>query len=152
MTTSAQAKQQVVAVIEEWKAALSRNDVARVKRLWDQDYSNLLYIAEENNDAVKGWKGVSDYYDGLAKAVRRADWRVDNLVVDVIGDAAFAYCTFVVKALIAGVDNGKDREMVFDGRDTFVLHHKGGQWKIIHYHESLSRDHSHGTWGWTFAR
>ena len=139
-------KQAVEAVIQEWLSALNANDGQRVKALWDQSYPQIIYIAEENNDAIFGWPGVDSYYDALVKEVGRADWKIDNLRVDVTGDAAYAYLTFVVDTHIKGLK----RDMVFNGRNTFILHKTGGQWKIIHYHESLSRDRSHDTWGWLF--
>ena len=137
----------VKAVIEEWKAALSACDVERVKKVWDESYDGLTYIAEENNDALHGWAGVEGYYNGLAD-VTRADWEMDNLKIDVLGDAAWVYITYVVEAHLQNFG----RTMVFPGRNTFILRRVGGEWKIIHYHESLSRDRSRETWDWFFKK
>ena len=65
-----------------------------------------------------------------------------------LGDAAWAYLTFVVEADIKDFN----RTMVFPGRNTFILRKVSGQWKIIHYHESLSRDKSRSTWDWFFQK
>ena len=143
MPTTEQQKQEVKAIIEQWLDALNALDVDRAKSLWDQSYSQLLYIAEENNDAVVGWPGINDYYNGLADSVETHDATIDNLTVDVLGDVAYAYCTFLGSLKIKGFDH----PMVFNERNTFVLRNIGGQWKIIHFHESMSRDRSHETWG-----
>jgi ketosteroid isomerase-like protein len=142
---TAQDKQQVQGVIEEWERALQAASPGRLKALWDQSYPQLLYIAEENDDALTDWGAIDKYYDALPQFVEKMDGKFDNLTVDVIGDAAYAYITFVMNVDVKG-----GGPMVFNGRNTFVLRKTGGQWKMIHYHESLSKDHSHETWGHTF--
>ena len=143
MVASQQDKSQVEAVISEWNAAFIATDVGRLKNLWDKDYPQLLYIAEENNDAVRGNDAIGTYYGAIPEFVESIDFKLKETTVDAIGDMAYAYVEFLAKATIKGVDH----EMTFEGRNTFILRKGGGQWKIIHYHESLSRDHSHETWG-----
>ena len=58
--------------------------------------------------------------------------------VDVVGGVAYAYLSYLVRADVRGIDH----TMVLRGRNTFVLHRSGDSWKLIHYHESLSRDHN----------
>ena len=143
---SQQENQEVESVIREWNAGFNNKDIPRIKAQWDQNYPQLIYIAEENNDALLDWASINNYYDGLTDAVDSLKFNIDNLTVDVFGDGACAYLTFLAKAQIKGMDH----EMTFNGRNTFVLRKTAGQWKIIHYHESLSRDHSHETWGFMF--
>ena len=147
MVATQQERQQVEAVIREWLSAFESKNMERVKALWDQDYPQLLYIAEENNDHISGWAAIDNFYNGVPDTVESMDWTIDNLTVDVIGDAAYAYFTFSV----GSEPKEFDHRMVFNGRDTFVLHRTGGQWKIIHYHESLSRDHNYETWGFLWS-
>ena len=142
MVASQQEKSQIEAVINQWRQAFTAKDVDSLKNLWDKDYPQLIYIAEENNEADRGFDAISKYYAGVPEFVNSLDWTIKETTVDVIGDMAYAYVEFVVKADIKGVDN----VMTFDGRDTFILRRTSGQWKFIHYHESLSRDHSHETW------
>lgn len=143
MVTSKQDKSQVEAVIREWRASFVAKDVGRLKNLWDKDYPQLIYIAEEDNAAHRGFDAISKYYGNVPEFVKSLDWTIKETTVDVIGDMAYAYVEFLVKADIKGIDH----QMTFDGRDTFILRKRAGQWKFIHYHESLSRDHSHETWG-----
>jgi len=139
-------KTEVDEVIREWYLALNANDVDRVKSIWDRTYDQLVYIAEENNEALYGWSGVEGYYDGLKSDVGSVEWKIDDLQTDVIGEAAWAYLTYVVEVEMKSFN----RTMTFNGRNTFMLRKTDNQWKIIHYHESLSRDRSHDTWNWFF--
>jgi uncharacterized protein (TIGR02246 family) len=147
MVATQQERQQVEAVIQEWKSAFEAKNIDRIKALWDQDYPQLLYIAEENNDHLSGWAAIDNYYNAIPGGVESMDWTLDNLTVDVIGDAAYAYVNFHVEAVVKDLD----KPMIANGRDTFVLRKTGGQWKIIHYHESLSRDHNYETWGFLWS-
>ena len=139
-----QDKQQVQAVIEAWRDGFAARDMERVKSQWDKGYPQLLYIAEENNDELRDWDSINKYYDAIPEFVTSLDWKIDDVTIDVLGDAAYVYLNFLANAEVVGVDH----PMTFNGRDTFVLRKTGGQWKIIHYHESLSRDRSYETWGW----
>ena len=147
MVASQQDKSEVDAVIREWQGALIAKGVDRLKDLWDKEYSQLIYIAEEDNEAHRGFDAIGKYYDNIPEFVQSPDWTIKETTIDVIGDMAYAYVEFVVKAELKDVDH----QMIFDGRNTFILRKTHGQWKFIHYHESLSRDHSHDTWGflWT---
>ena len=142
MTTAEEIKQ-VESVLQEWRSAFAAKDMGRVKSLWDQSYSQLLYIAEENDDHLSGWAAIDEYYNAIPGLVGDMDWAIDNLTVDVGGDMAYAYLTFHVEASVPSLS----RTLVANGRNTYVLRRTGGQWKIIHYHESLSRDRSHEMWG-----
>ncbi len=138
---------QVQEVIDRWMSALNACDTEAVKTVWDESYPDLIYIAEENNDALYGWEGVEGYYNGLAD-VSEVDWEMDNVKIDVMGDVAWVYLTYVVKAHLMSFG----RTMVFPGRNTFILRKNEGEWKIIHYHESLSRDENRKTWDWYFQK
>jgi hypothetical protein len=45
MTASAQDKQQIAAVIEQYRRGFATMDVEGLTGIWDQDYDNILYIA-----------------------------------------------------------------------------------------------------------
>jgi ketosteroid isomerase-like protein len=55
---------------------------------------------------------------------------VSDVSVDVIGDVAYAFCTFHFEGEISG------NKHTADGRNTFILRRKNGAWKVIHYHDS----------------
>ncbi len=134
---------QVEAVLEEWRGAFTARNVEALKDLWDGDYHHLIYIAEEDNEPHRGFDAIGSYYANIPQLVESLDWTLKETTIDVIGDMAYAYVEFLVNAVfkVGG------RRMTFDGRNTFILKRTGGLWRFIHYHESLSRDHSHDTWG-----
>ena len=147
MVVNQQDKQQVEEVIQERLTAFADRDSERLKALWDQDYPLLIYIAEENDKPLLDWAGIREYHDAVPDVVESFEYRIKELKVDVLGEAAYAYLAYLVKAGVSGVDT----VMEFDGRATYILRKTAGHWKIIHYHESLSRDHSHQTWGFVWS-
>ena len=148
MVASQEEKQQVEAVIQEWKSTCEVTDMESVKALWDQDYHQLIFIAEDANDPLTDWASISAFYDTVPPMVkRRMNWKMDNLMVDIIDAAAYAYCTLLINADLKSFEHS----MVFNARFTFMLRKTGGRWKIIHFHESLSRDRSQEVWGFLWS-
>jgi len=136
----------VEAVIRRWHEAINSQDAAALKTVWDREYGGLVYIAEENNDPLTDWASINAYYDApLSVPVR---WSIDGLKVGVSGEGAWAYLTFVA----AGYIDALKHDFIWNGRNSFFLHKVRGEWKIVHYHESLSRDRSHDAWGWSFEK
>lgn len=136
----------VEAVIKEWHRAISSKDGVALKGLWDREYDGLIFIVEENNQAFFDWPSIEDYYAAQTEGPDQIAWSIDNLKVGVLGEAAWGYLTFVA----AGRIESMKHDFVWDGRTSYVLRKTDGEWKIIHYHESLSRDRSHDAWGWFF--
>ncbi len=131
MTASEQDRQQIAAIIEQYRRGFAAMDVGVLKAIWDQDYDNLIYIAQEATEPVWGWTGIEQYYEGIAGFLGRVKtMTVSDLSVDVLGDVAYAFCIFHFEGELKG------KKHIADGRDTFVLRRKSGAWKVIHYHES----------------
>ncbi len=126
--------QEIKAQIDKWTAGMSAVDTKRLKSLWDQSDPNVIYLAEENKEALVGWASIDRYYDNLAATLSNADFRYSDLVVDVFGDVAYAFCYTI--GLADAVPEGSRYE--FNSRVTFILHRTGGEWKIVHYHESAN--------------
>jgi ketosteroid isomerase-like protein len=133
MTASEQDRQQIAAVIEQYRRGFATVDVEVLKAIWDQDYDNIIYIAQEMAQLVWGWTGVEQYYERVAESLERVrTMTVSDLSVDVLGEVAYAFCTFHFE----GEVKGQSQPRIADGRDTFILHRKSGMWKVIHFHES----------------
>ena len=137
---------EVEAVIRTWHRALNAGDAAALKGVWDQGYAGLIYIAEENNEPLTDWPSISGYYDELLTAPVK--WSIDGPEVGVVGESAWAYLTFVAEGRVEALKH----DFVWKGRNSFFLRKSGAEWKIVHYHESLSRDRSHDAWGWFFDK
>jgi ketosteroid isomerase-like protein len=131
MTTSDQDRQQIAAIIEQYRRGFATMDVEVLKSIWDQDYDNLIYIAQEAAEPVLGWTRIEQYYESVAEFLGRVrTMTVSDLAVDVLGDVAYAFCTFHFEGELKGESH------IADGRDTFILRRKSGVWKVLHYHES----------------
>ena len=125
-----QEKQQINNMIAQWGSAWASGDSQRLKSLFDQQYPNLVYIAEENEHPIVDWPGIEAYFAGVLNTeTEDSIWTYDNLVADVFGDTSYAQCTALLQA-------GRSPRIEYVMRITFIFRKVGGQWKIIHYHES----------------
>lgn len=125
-----QDERDVAEVVERYRLGFATLDVATLTAIWDQSYGKLIYVPLEVADALRGWESIEQYYHQVAGVVRAQLMTVSDLSVDVIGDLAYAFCTFHFEGEISG------NKHTADGRSTFILRRKDGSWKVIHYHES----------------
>ena len=127
-----QERQEVRQAVDAWVAASISGDLDRTKALWDQQYPNLIYIAEENEFPIRDWAGIADYYgDLLAGVSEDRACSYDDLVLDVFGEISYAECRTITQV-------GRSPRMEYVSRVTFIFRKVEGQWKIIHYHESAN--------------
>ena len=150
MAGTREARRQVEAVVREWCFSMGVRDMGRRASLWDQEYPQPIFIFEDADDPLLEWSAIWEYYEQMPAL----DWSLEGLSANVIGDLAHAFCSFSVKADIDRERPGfyvrepTTRARLFNGRITFILRNRRGVWKIIHYHESLSRDHSYQAWSY----
>ncbi|MBO0789717.1 MAG: nuclear transport factor 2 family protein [Ktedonobacteraceae bacterium] len=131
MTTGEQDRQQIAVVIEQYRQGFATMNVETLKAIWDQDYDNIIYIAQEAAQPIRDWAGVEHYYTRVAGLLERVStMRVSDVSVEVLGDVALAFTIFRFEGELKGQSH------VADGRVTFLLRRKNGTWKVIHYHES----------------
>ena len=133
MTSGEQDKQEITAVIEQYRRGFATMDVEDLKAIWDREYDNIIYIAQELAQPVQGWTGVEQYYKRVTSSLEHVrTMTVSDLSVDVMGEVAYAFCIFHFEGEI----KGQSQPRIADGRNTFILRRKSGAWKVIHYHES----------------
>lgn len=128
------ARQQVEAVIEQYRVGFASMDIDALVGMWDQSYDDLVYIALEESQPRRTWKEIETYYRQIPPEdpnERIVGMQLHDLSVGVLGEVAHVFCRFQ----FTGERNGKDR-YVIEGRNTFVLHRLNGNWQVIHYHES----------------
>jgi ketosteroid isomerase-like protein len=127
-----QERQEVRQAVDAWVAASISGDPNRMKSLWDQQYPNLVYVAEENEFPIEDWAGIADYYADILDGVSEdRACSYEGLVLDVFGETSYAECRTITQA-------GRSPRMEYVSRVTFIFRKVGGQWKIIHYHESAN--------------
>ena len=137
MAAGEQDRQQIAAVLEQYRRGFATLDVERLAAIWDQDYDHILYIPQEAAQPVRGWAGVAQYYQRVAGFFARVKtMTVNDVSVDVSGDVAYAFCSFHFE----GDMQGQRQPHIADGRNTFILRRTSRTWKVIHYHESRPGD------------
>ncbi|NJL38576.1 MAG: nuclear transport factor 2 family protein [Leptolyngbyaceae cyanobacterium SM1_4_3] len=133
MATSEQDRQQIAAVIEQYRCGFATVNVEDLKAIGDQDYDDIIYVAQEMAQPVRDWAGVEQYYERVAKALEKVrTMTVSDLSIKVLGEVAYAFCTFHFEGKV----KGQSQPRIADGRVPFILHCKSRLWKVIHYHES----------------
>jgi ketosteroid isomerase-like protein len=135
-------REQISAVIEQYRHGFASMDVDLLKRLWDQHHDNLVYVASERPEPITDWQGISRYYEQLPAGLPSdrpisdlpISMRVHEVSTDLLGDVACAFCTFRYEGPVVG----QDEPLIAEGRVTFVLQRRSDSWKVTHYHESSS--------------
>ena len=133
MPTTEQDTQQIRDVLERYSKSWEAMNWEGLKSIWDPDYEHILYIPEERAEPIRGWAEVEAYFRHAAESVVTVyAMRLSDLTIDVLGDAAYAFCNFYFKGDI----RRKAETFETQGRNTFLLRRTDGGWKVIHYHES----------------
>lgn len=132
--TNAQEKRRVLDTLDRWRAAMEDGDATALKELWDQSYGSLVFVAMQVEKPLKDWGAISGYYDTLPQHTKDAEWSYEPFVVEAHNDFAYAFCKIRACSGIDGAERRRETLM----RNTFVLHHVDGEWKLIHYHESIN--------------
>ena len=134
MPTSEKEKERVLAVIEEWRAAMAAGDAEKAMSLWDQSYTQPVFMAPDFSHALPDFATIRQVYTEQTEGMAGSQWTLSDVVADVLGEAAFVHCYVSIEAEFEG------NAISFRDNNTFVLRNVEGQWKIILYHEGVSRD------------
>jgi len=121
----------IAAIIEQYRRGFAALDAEVLKAIWDRGHDNLIYIALEAAEPVRGWTEIERYYEDATVFLGEVRaMTISDLSVEVFDNVAYAYCTFRFEGALEGKNH------IARGRNTFVLIRKEGEWKVIHYHES----------------
>ncbi|QBD75277.1 DUF4440 domain-containing protein [Ktedonosporobacter rubrisoli] len=131
MATKEQDRQQIAALIEHYRHGFATADIEELKSIWDQDYEQIIYIAQEMAAPMRGWQEVEGYYERIGSLFKHVTtMKVSDVAIDILGEIALAFLHFHFEGELKG------QLHMADGRVSFVLQRKSGLWKVIHYHES----------------
>ena len=134
MATSENEKACVLAVIEDWRVAMASGDAEKAISLWDASYTGPVYMAPDFSHAKSDIESIRQVYIEQTEGMAGSQWTLSDVVADVLGEAAFVHCYVSIEAHFDG------KAMSFRDNNTFVLRIVNGRWKIILYHEGVSRD------------
>ena len=128
-------KQQIEAVIEQYRHGFATTDAEELKAIWDQEYAQIIFVAQELAQPIWSWTEVEHYYQRIARLFERVKtMEISDLSLNILGDAAFAFLSFHFEGQVKGQIH------IADGRASFLLHRTNETWKVIHYHESRPGD------------
>jgi len=128
-------KKEIAALVESYREGFATLDAEKLISIWDRDYEEIIYCPIEAAEAVRGWPGIEEYYQGVTRHFTHVrSMEIANLSIDVLGDAAYAFFTFRFEGEV------RDRSEPFkvEGRNTLIFRRTKDSWKGIHYHESLA--------------
>ncbi len=80
-----------------------------------------------------GWGAVRASWEGAAGAFEGGGVEVSDLLVSVLGDAAYTTGIEHVDGTVGG------KSLHFDIRATNIFRREDGEWKIIHHHTDVDR-------------
>lgn len=123
-------REEVMEVLQKWTQAFSDSDVETILSLYSPD---ALFLGTGSTSVVDGQpQEIRKYFEKALLNNRPRGAKLNSYSVLILSDYSV-----VVTGLdtLTGVKDGKP--VSSDGRVTFVLEKKNGQWLIVHFHRSL---------------
>jgi ketosteroid isomerase-like protein len=128
-----QSERAVAALIETYRQGFLRLDPELLGSIWDREHDPLVYVAMERAEPIYGWPGIKRYYQALPEHLEQMlAKRVDDVGIDVLGDAAAAFFQFHSEVRI----RGREGLHTLAGRATMLFRHTPAGWRVIRFHES----------------
>ena len=123
-----------------WEQAWQKIDVEGMKSLWDKDFGDLVYQAEEGPEPLLTWQAIAEYWEAGPTVVEAVDeWRCLDRHTTVLGDVALIFTRLSVNVRLVDVPKPLTGEI----RCSLVVHETPSGWRLIHYHESRAVDLAH---------
>jgi len=119
-------------LLTEFCAAWRAHDGARLEALWDTDYPDLVYVAEERRSPMIGRDAIHSYYRETLTLMTWMNVKVKPIRWGVVGEAAW----LVGKGSWAG--QNRTRTHVSGGTSTvcFMARRRNGMLRLIQYVEA----------------
>ena len=115
---------------------MATSDAEKALSLWDADYPHPVFMAPDFSHALSDLAAIKGFYDNQSTGMGTSSWTLSDVVVDVLGEAAYVHCYVSIESESAG----SGHRMSFRDNDTFIFRMVGTEWKMILYHEAVSRD------------
>lgn len=123
----------VAALIETYRQGFLQLDPELLGSIWDREHDPLVYVAMERSGPIYGWPTIKRYYEALPEHIEQMLAKsVDDVRIDVLGDAAAAFFQFHSKVRI----RGREAQHEVAGRATMLFRRAPAGWRVIHFHES----------------
>jgi hypothetical protein len=113
----------VAALIETYRQSFLQVDPELLGSIWDREHDPLNYVAMERPEMIKGWPAIKRYYEALPEHLEQMLAKaVDDVRIDVLGDAAAAFSNSIRRSRSGGAKVSTSRpgapRCCFDMRQT----------------------------------
>lgn len=122
---------QVSAVLDRFATGWRNADTEVLKNIWDREYPDSSYIASEKDSALFGHSAIAEYYDNALATFPITSMEISNVKMSGMDTLAHAFCDIAIGFQM------NNQEHLVHPRATFVLRKRGGEWRVVHYHESI---------------
>ncbi len=122
-------------VIADYEKCWNARDYQALRKLWDPEDPNPVYIAEEVEQAMLDWDTIEAYWQGnqdMISDISLRSW--DHRFKRVTDDVATAVFWMHWNARMKGADS---HPMGGDVKVTATLRKTGDGWRFVHYAESM---------------
>ena len=137
----------VNAALDAYEKCWGRLDFDAMRRLWDDDEHDPIYLAEEHREVFVGYPVIEAYWAATREPLVRARVRTWDRLIKQIGDdlaVAFYQMRWMVELDPSGpmlvgaqvLPDGRRVPVGGDVRATAVFRRRGADWRFIHYVES----------------
>ena len=127
------AENEVLKASDQFYAALNRlfnGNADFMEDIWSHNSSVTALHAIGGR--VVGWDNVRESYQDVAQIAEEGQVKLDDQIIQVIGDLAYEVGVEHGQATFAGY------QVALDYRVTNIYHREAGCWKIVHRHTDTS--------------
>jgi ketosteroid isomerase-like protein len=132
-TGETETRQAILAVIETHRQGFLHLDAGQLASIWDRQHEPLIYVAQEKEEPIFGWRAIEHYLAALPEHLEQVlSKRLEDVRIDVLGDTAIAFYTSRSSVKVKG--HPAKYEPI--AHVTLVLRRTSEGWRVIHFHES----------------
>jgi ketosteroid isomerase-like protein len=118
---------------DQFYAALNRlfnGNADSMEDIWSHD--STVTALHPIGDRTVGWDDVRESYQDIAQIAEQGQVKLDDQIIQVIGDFAYEVGVDHGQAIFAGY------QVTLDYRVTNIYRNEAGSWKIVHRHADIS--------------
>lgn len=132
----AAARAKIIEKLEAYRQAWLASDVEQFKALWDHAHPNLTFMPMERFAVLRDWSSIVAYWESILPLTVMERWEVLNPRIDLLGeDHAFVFAEDSFSYQVT--DGSQVGSQPYDARTSYVFKRSSGDWKLIHYEDSI---------------
>ncbi len=129
-------RQGILQKLEAYRQAWLSTDIEKFKALWDESHDTLTFMPMERFKVLRNWDEIVAYWQSILPLTEMVRWEVVDPVIDFLGDD-YAWVFAEDKFAYRVKNDFQEGEQAYEARTNFVFRRKDGDWKLIHYEDSI---------------